>query len=1244
MRLKHLKLHGYKSFATPTEFEFHYGITTIVGPNGSGKSNVSDAIQWVLGEQAFSHLRAKKTEDMIFAGSAGRPRMGMAEASLTLDNGEGWLPIEFAEVTITRRAYRSGENDYLLNGSKVRLRDIIELLARGGLGLGSYAVIGQGLIDSAVSLRPEERRALLEDAAGISLYQAKKEDARNKLKDTNDNLTRVSDILKELEPRVRRLREQAHRANQLNDVQQKLAERLQTWYGYQWQAAQERLANAKRIAERTHDELLEARQKMQTLDTERARMREVIETQRRSVASDQQTLREHQAVQQDAEQQRAVAQTRLTLLTQQHAELGAELEALDAEEQQGLQARAELAAAATQAQTMFSEAEQQLSHLRVAMTHRDDRLKQARLAQAEAQRNVAVAQRQALDLAKRVAEQTQRLASAHERLQTLSRALPQHQQTLMAQAEAIQAHAERSAFAQLQLDSLIMQLANCAAQFDEAQRQASDTQQRAASLNTQLAEAQAQTRAAQVELETAQRRGIQEMLDLARELPVHGLTSLRALYQVAPVHERLVRAALGVHADALIVQTWADAQRLAAHTQTRQTILVLDSFDSASILRPASSPLGDTDEVTAEHSILSLSKDAGSFHDRLLRQAQDAEPRQAQDAGLLSFITHAPWHRALFHTLLAGVALNGQSVAQDAQHGTLIIPQAIVTAHGELITRHAILTSDASAPNFAALEAQVTAWQQRAQALSDELAQARSMEQQAQQAREMLNAKRLELEGERAQQKSLVDELRRERARLLQEQQTLAAQNERLQAEQAHLQPQVSVWTQTLAGLQRQHDELAATPTQFASAIAEVVMDDELPRQTAQAETRVALLRQETNARQQALTQLAARLQALAAQKQNRATRLQTLSAEIVTLQAQVARLTEQLAHIAQRVEPLQAQLQPALAQLREAEAQLRELEAQERAARDMLYIKEEANSQAMVEAQRREDRIANLREQIESDYELVSLPTDLTKQLTMDLSEQQQLSLELGESAKPVVLPGVTVIPEGLEAEIKSLRNKLRWIGNINPDAPAEYQQEKERFEFMSAQLDDLQQASAALQQLIAELDALMKRKFNETFETVARGFKEFFKRLFGGGSAELVLTDPNDLITTGVDIIAQPPGKRRQALALLSGGERALTAGALIFALLRASPTPFCIMDEVDAALDEANVGRFRDTLVELAQHLQFVIITHNRVTVEAAHTIYGVSMGGDGVSRVLSLRLEGVDVRREALEAGQKVMSSE
>ncbi len=1197
MRLKHLKLHGYKSFATPTEFEFHDGITTIVGPNGSGKSNVADAIQWVLGEQAFSHLRAKKTEDMIFAGSAGRPRMGMAEASLTLDNSEGWLPIEFAEVTLTRRAYRSGENDYLLNGSKVRLRDIIELLARGGLGLGSYAVIGQGLIDSAVSLRPEERRALLEDAAGISLYQAKKEDARNKLKDTNDNLTRVSDILKELEPRVRRLREQAHRAYQLNDVQQKLAERLQTWYGYQWQAAQERLANAKRIAERTHDELLEARQKMQTLDTERARIREVIEAQRRSVASDQQTLREHQAVQQDAEQQRAVAQTRLTLLTQQHAELGAELEALDAEEQQGLQARAELAAAATQAQTMFSEAEQQLSHLHVAMTHRDARLKQARLAQAEAQRNVAVAQRQALDLAKRVAEQTQRLASAHERLQTLSRALPQHQQTLMVQAEAIQAHAERSALAQLQLDSLIMQLANCAAQFDEAQRQASDAQQRVASLNTQLAEAQAQSRAAQVEVETAQRRGVQEMLDLARELHVRSLASLRSLYHVAPEHERLVRAALGAHADALVVQTWADAQRLAAHTQTRQTILVLDSFDAASLL--------------------SLSK----------------------DAGILGLITHAPWHRALFHTLLAGVALNGQSVAQDAQHGTLIIPQAIVTQHGELITRHAILTSDASAPNFAALEAQVSAWQQRAQTLSDELAQAHSMEQQAQQARERLNAKRLELEGERAQQKSVADELLRERARLLQEQQTLAAQHERLRQEQTHLQPQVSVWTQTLAELQRQHDELAATPTQFASAIAEAVMDDELPRQMAQAETRVALLRQETNARQQTLTQLAARLQALAAQKQNRATRLQTLSAEIVTSQAQVAQLTEQLAHIAQRIEPLQAQLQPALAQLREAEAQLRELEAQERAARDMLYLKEEANSQAMVEAQRREDRIANLREQIEGDYELVSLPTDLTKQLTMDLSEQQQLSLELGESAKPVVLPGVTVIPEGIEAEIKSLRNKLRWIGNINPDAPVEYQQEKDRFEFMSAQLDDLQQASAALQQLIAELDALMKHKFNETFETVARGFKEFFKRLFGGGSAELVLTDPKDLITTGVDIIAQPPGKRRQPLALLSGGERALTAGALIFALLRASPTPFCIMDEVDAALDEANVGRFRDTLVELAQRLQFVIITHNRVTVEAAHTIYGVSMGGDGVSRVLSLRLEGVDVRSEALAAGQK-----
>ncbi|MCA1553881.1 MAG: AAA family ATPase, partial [Chloroflexi bacterium] len=327
-----------------------------------------------------------------------------------------------------------------------------------------------------------------------------------------------------------------------------------------------------------------------------------------------------------------------------------------------------------------------------------------------------------------------------------------------------------------------------------------------------------------------------------------------------------------------------------------------------------------------------------------------------------------------------------------------------------------------------------------------------------------------------------------------------------------------------------------------------------------------------------------------------------------------------QLGRVNDTLEPLHAQMQPIAGALSADDGTLRALEADERSSRELLYAAEAAHSHALVEFQRRQDRQVTLREQIESDYEFVSHTTDLPTALALEMDESRILRL-----------PQVSEVPEGLEQEIRSLKNKMRWIGNVNLEAPSEYALEKARLEFLQVQSTDLQRASESLQQLVAELDHLMQIKFRETFHAVARAFKDYFTKLFGGGSAELVLTEPQNLIATGIDILAHPPGKRRQPLGLLSGGERALTAAALIFALLKASPTPFCVLDEVDAALDEANIGRFRSTLQELAERTQFIVITHNRGTVEAAGTVYGISMGADGASQMISLRLDGVDVRQ-------------
>ncbi|MCA1552755.1 MAG: AAA family ATPase, partial [Chloroflexi bacterium] len=714
MKLKALELHGYKSFANRTDFAFHDGVTAIVGPNGSGKSNVADAIQWALGEQSYSSLRAKKTEDMIFAGSSMRLRMGMGEVSLTLDNSEGWLPIEFSEVTVTRRAYRSGENEYLLNGNRVRLRDINELLAKGGLGRGSYSVIGQGLIDQAISLRPEERRSLLEDAAGISIYQTKKADALSKLNATHENLTRVSDILHELEPRVKRLREQANRASQFNEVQRKLAERLQTWYGYQWQQAQEKLAEAEANVQRTERALTAAREGLQSSDTERQRLRDSIQQQRIQLSALQTQANEQQRAEQQLSQRLAVAQERVSLLSQQHHDAQRELDALLTERDAAAQQRAQVTAELSEIEAESQAVGERLRELRASTAQREQRMHAQRQLRAEAQQS-------AMALAQQIAQHTQRIASAEQRLQAIAEEKAEHQHAADAHAQELQVLDQRIALVSMHLGELRVRSQQHATALSAAQAQVRETQARVSHLGAHLAEAQAQARAAEIELESVRGRGAQQALADARELGIHSAQPLHNLYHVSPEHDALVRGALGLHADALVVPSWSEAQQLAAQLRTRQAIFVLESFGDA-----LPSPLAPRPDGESYESELSSTCSA------------------------LDFIACAPEHRALFQSLLAPVHI-----------GDGALPR--VSERGELLTAHGIVTPDQSAPNLAALEQRAQEWQQQVNVLPTASEQARADEAAAIQQRETLSAERYAIETERAQAQSELDALSRER-------------------------------------------------------------------------------------------------------------------------------------------------------------------------------------------------------------------------------------------------------------------------------------------------------------------------------------------------------------------------------------------------------------------------------------------------------------------------------------------------
>ncbi|MDW8068523.1 MAG: AAA family ATPase [Anaerolineae bacterium] len=1039
MRLQRLELQGYKSFADRTEFVFPTGITAIVGPNGSGKSNIADAIRWALGEQSLRLLRGKTTEDMIFSGSGRRPRAGMAQVLLTLDNGDGWLPVDFAEVTLGRRAYRSGESEYLLNGNRVRLRDLMDLLAESGLAQRTYTVIGQGLVDIALSLQPQERRALFEEAAGIAVYRARREEAAAQLDETERNLERVRDLLGEIAPRLKRLEEQMARFQEYERVSGYLKQLQRAWYGYHWGQAQGELQRAQERA-RAAEEALAARQaeaeaiaaRLADLRHRQTELRNDLRDAYRRVA--------------DLHERMDAAQRELAALAERSRLLAVREEELQAE----------------------------LEPLRVQET-----------AQAE---RVRAAQAQVAELQERVAAQEARVAALEAELADLRRRV--REEALQRERMEAEGRALR-------------------AQRDELEAALAQTHARLARLEAER-ELLARMRDEGAGLAEGTRRILQAGLP-----GVIGLVS--QILRVPPEWERAVEAALGPLLQAIVVEDWEAvlAARRLLGADGRALLLPLAEIRARP--RPSPSGFASGGEVRCDERFRPLV-------DVLLGQVWMVEDLEAA--------------RALAPTLPPGgrcVTREGEIVAAD---GTVTVGRA----EGGLLARE-------------------RAWG--------------------------------ELPG------------RLEAAR---------RQKEEQEAELARVVQALAEWEARSQEASRAADEAAARLAQAEAPLAGARTDLALARQALE-NGRALLAREEA-----ALDRIRRELEARRARLNELARERRAVAERLEALRQETARHEEALREARARIGPAEEELNRLSAEQDAVEAEERRISARIRQAEERLNA-------ARLEVSRTQDRLTRLQERIQEDLGLVDLEVRGPVRL--------QQPLPLGSLVTS--LPVVEVLPEGLEEEIQRLKARLRQLGPINPGAPQEYAEVNERYRFLSEQVADLETASARLRAVVADLDRMMEQAFRETFEAVAQAFEENFTRLFNGGSARLELTDPDDPARTGVDILARPPGKRLQSLALLSGGERALTAVALIFAILKVRPTPFCVLDEVDAMLDEANVARFRDLLTELAQRTQFIVITHNRGTVEAADTVYGVSMGPDGTSQVLSLRLDGDGTRTSAEERG-------
>ena len=1178
MRLKRLEIQGFKSFARPVCLEFGPGITAIVGPNGSGKSNISDALRWVMGEQSARSLRGFKMEDVIFAGSEGKKPLGMAEVQLTLDNSDGFLPLDYAEVTITRRVYRSGESEFLINKQPCRLRDIHDLFTDTGLGREGYSIIGQGQVDAVLSVRSEDRRVLLEETAGIVKYRQRKEQALRKLDETSVDLLRVTDILHELESQLGPLEEQAAQARRYLDLAERLKHAELDYFHLQWQRLDEKRAKNKETLHSLQAEYDACAGELGSAETEKNRLDQQLAALEEEIELLQQEALDLKEAFNQGLHTIELHQERLRSLDARSEQLaglirarGEELEQLAAEGG-GLDQEVQALLERIGAQEKTIE----------AARHKARKLQED---YRETQTRVNEFKNEFFDFMRELADKrnfqrsfADREGSLKAQIAANQRELEQFQAKLAENAERM----ERLSADQAELAGRIREYQACGEEIqkklEESKAALAEEQQAARHREGELARVRSRLKTLQ-ELE----EGYEGYAHGVRRIMQHDRMSQLALGTVAdvvtvpPGLETAFEVALGSSLQNLITKGEEEAKTLIAWLKQiqggRVTILPLDAMRGREF-------------SAAERSRLKGEGVLGAALD-LLTFAEEYRPALASLLGRAAITEDLDTARALKREL-------GQFSRIVTRDGSVVFPSGAMTG-GSLNSRTSGLLARKGqlaqlAEEAASLEEELRLHEERTAALAAAIAS-------------------LEEEGSRLQREAVEARLEEERIKqardqALYEERVLLANREQLEDKNRELEAVL--------------ENLAAESETAAARVVELEEEEKLRRgQISEAEA--------------LLDELAAAAEEAAREETARQVQLAELKGVLENQRILLAGLEQRKETARKAREEAEAEL-AAIAE----EKVLSEQAVAAAAAENEVRQAKQADLQLVI-AEKKQLRQEVQQEQSRLGAELIQIEKEQLKReraLYKCEVEQEQLQREqeqilaaLGErelSLESVRGREVSVKEGTLKRQISDVRNEIRELGPVNPAATEEYERVLERVGFLQTQLADLNDARESLQDVINEMDKLCRTKLWDVFKQVQVEFGKIFNQLFLGGKAELVLTDPESILTTGIEVMARPPGKKLQNLLVLSGGERALTAIALLFAIRRVQPTPFCVLDEIDAALDESNLGRFVEVMEDFARQTQFLVVTHRPRTMEAADTLYGVTMGEEGISQIISVAI--------------------
>jgi len=1181
MYLKKVELHGFKSFADKTEFEFVPGITGVVGPNGSGKSNITDAIRWVLGEQSAKTLRGSRMEDVIFAGSDSRKAINYCEVSLTLDNSNRDLDIEYYEVAVTRRLYRSGESEYFINKQLCRLKDITELFMDTGLGKESFSIIGQGKIEEILSSKSEDRRGIFEEAAGIVKYKARKKEAEKKLEETEQNIVRINDLIFELYDQIEPLEKQAVIATKYMEYKEQLKELTIQLYVHDIEKTYEEWQQVEQLQKEWSNEQLEHISRVQQSDALIQKRRwNVNQLEKELDEINKQLLDISQKVEQ-SEGKRDVLKER----EKNHHTL----------KSQTIQAIDKLLEKKTELQTQLTMEKEKLAEIDSKITLTKDRLNVEEKNLSEIMTNH---EGEIEDLKAEYFECVNEMATLRNEIRhsnQLKESLTIRIEKFKAEIQSVEKETVVILEKKNNTENEITHLQKIIEEEKETYREKIHTHRELTELlqekesNYRKQEQIIDSLIAKKELlnelqsdYSGFNQGVKEILRERKKGTIQGIHGAVAeLIQVPKDYETAIEVSLGGSLQHLVVDSESVGRE--AINLLKQRKIGRATFLPLSVIKGKEFSVYDLKKIQHVKGFIGIAADLVKVTDN---------------------------YRPILEYLLGQVLIASDLKTANELAGLLGYRTRIVTLDGDIVSPGGSMTGGS-------FQKKQTSLLSRQREIEEITTQIERIRQANNKEKVIIEKTDLKLRAIQAELENLRNKGENSRLKL----QEYQGKQQQFEYEFKNISERAKGLSTEIEQLNGEFKQLINTETELnTNLVKKQEVEQEIQKKIEIAESIRTKDNSSKENKQQSITDLKIDLARLLQERDGLSSLIERLTKELDQFVYEIEQHQVSLIEMEQELTNQKLDEQSISGNISELRAKKVSIQETIKEKRDIRFktINEIDKEEIETKEIRKKLKIAES-ELHKSEVRLNRLDVELEKLLTQ-LAEEYEISYEWARKHHMLV-NDINLTRQ----QVNNLKTEIDKLGNVNIGAIDEYARVSERYQFLSTQKEDLTEAKETLYQVINEIEKEMSIQFKQSFDGIKEQFQIIFTKLFGGGRADLILSNPDDLLETGIDIVAQPPGKKLQHLTLLSGGEKALTAITLLFAILRVKPVPFCVLDEVEAALDEANVHRFADYLKEFSALTQFIVVTHRKGTMEGADVLYGVTMQEHGVSRLVSVKLD-------------------